>query len=91
MLPVPAHAQVYSVEEGGAVKMLCSNVVLGNDLPVALQGGAVLSVAFLKKAPPGAGWFFFGATLTGVFLFPSCALCTQASSCAVSRLSTRAV
>ena len=28
LLPVLAHAQVYSVEEGGAVKMLCSNVGL---------------------------------------------------------------
>ena len=36
------------------MQMLCSNVVLGSDLPIALHGGAVLSVVFLKKAPAGA-------------------------------------
>ncbi|BDA49478.1 hypothetical protein COCOBI_14-0960 [Coccomyxa sp. Obi] len=45
--------EVYRVEEGGAVKQVCSNVIMGSDRPTSLHGGAVLGVGFDKKIRPG--------------------------------------
>lgn len=52
MISVPL-VQVYEVEGSGAVKLLCSNVILGSDRPLALHGGAILGVAFDRKIKPG--------------------------------------
>jgi hypothetical protein len=46
--------QVYEVDAKGTTKLLCSNVVLGSDRPIALHGGAVLGVAFDRRIRPGA-------------------------------------
>ncbi len=45
--------QIYEVEDGGAVKMLCSNIILGSDRPIRLHGGLVLGVTFDKKIRSG--------------------------------------
>ena len=46
-------AQIYEVAEGGAVKLLCSNIILGSDRPIRLHGGLVLGVVFDKKIRSG--------------------------------------
>ncbi len=46
--------QVFRGEDGGVVKEVCSNVIMGSDRPTSLHGGAVLGVGFDKKIRPGA-------------------------------------
>lgn len=45
--------QIYSVEDGGVVKLQCSNIILGSDRPIRLHGGLVLGVTFDKKIRSG--------------------------------------
>jgi len=47
------YMQIYQVEEGGGVKLLCSNIILESDRPIRLHGGLVLGVTFDKKIRSG--------------------------------------
>jgi hypothetical protein len=45
--------QIYLIEESGAVKLLCSNIILGSDRPIRLHGGLVLGVTLDRKIRSG--------------------------------------
>ena len=45
--------QIYQIEDSGAVKLLCSNIILGSDRPIRLHGGLVLGVTLDRKIRSG--------------------------------------
>lgn len=74
--------QVFNIEDSGAVKQVCSNVVMGSDRPTLLHGGAVLGVGFDRKIRPGTTAIrqmaVFVCLLTVPFCKRSTAFCLRA-------------